>query len=400
MRFWRKNKLTVILSTAVIIMILAPIMAGCYGSSGSALGCGSGTASFGWSGATIADSHIYVGSLDGKLVGLEEATGNRLFNPLPLETGTTGGFLGCGASPVIIAIYGTPVVYGEKVFVAGNNGRIYSIGANDGALIRYFDPERGLQPIVGGLTIDGNSLYFGTTSGYVYSVNLTNATKGSQNWEFKTEEKIWATPLVSNGTVYIGSFDKIFYAIDAATGTNKWQFKAGGPIINTPVLQDGVLYFGTLNRDFYAVNATNGTLKWEADVTAGNWYFANPIMVNNTIFAPNLDGKVYVFNAENGQNVIEPINIDSPISSSPILVGSDIILAAEDGKVWSINTTNNTANILIDLGQNIQISSKIKIAAPLSFSGNIIYIHGQDNKLYTVNADTGVLLWSESLASS
>jgi outer membrane protein assembly factor BamB len=379
MRFWRNNKLKFILSTAVIILILAPIIAGCTST---------GSVARGWSGAAITDSKIFIGSLAGQLVGLEEANGNRLFNDLSLETGTSGGLLGCGAAPITVAIYGTPVVSGNQVFAAGYNGKVYSVDATKGIKGWSFQPERGLQPIIGGLTISGNSLYFGTAKGYLYSVDITN---GSQTWESKTGNKISATPLVDNGIVYIGSFDKNLYAIDAATGAKKWYFEASGSIVSTPVLQNNVLYFGTLNREFYAVNATTGNLKWKSSVTADNWYWANPIVINNVVYAPNMDGKVYLFNADNGQNITDPLDTGSPVSSSPVIFNNNIILAGEDGRVWVLDTGKNILSQLTD-------KSLGKIYAPLSISNGIIYVHTQSNMLYAVKADTGVVLWNKSLA--
>ena len=245
-----------------------------------------------------------------------------------------------------------------------------------------------MQPIIGGLAIDQNALFFGTTGGNIYSIDIT---KRSQNWEFKTGNKIWATPLVDNGTVYIGSFDKYLYAIDAATGTEKWPFDAGGPVVSTPVLQNNVLYFGTLNREFYAVDATNGNQKWKASVTAGNWYWANPVIINNVVYAPNMDGKIYLFNADNGQQVTDPLDVDSPISSSPVVFDNNIILAGQDGNIWVLDTEKNILNKLAE-------KSLGKIYAPLSISNGIIYIHTQANMLYAVKADTGIVLWNKSLA--
>ena len=239
-----------------------------------------------------------------------------------------------------------------------------------------FVPERGPQPIIGGLAIYQNAIFFGTESGYVYSID---ATTSSQNWEFKTSSKIWATPLVDNGTLYIGSFDKKLYAIDMSTGKEKWHFDSGGAIMNTPVLQNNVLYFGTLDRYFYAVDATNGSLKWKSSEMAGNWFWANPLLLNNVIYAPNMDGKVYVLNAENGESIIAPVIIGNPISSSPVLVGNNIILATETGKIWAINTANNVPNQLLP-DKNIG-----KIYAALSADQNVVYIHTQDNYIHAIN---------------
>ena len=380
MRSWRKNKVTIILAVAVIIMILAPILSGCFGSTG--------IVAKGWSGAAISDSNIYIGSFTGTLVGLETDTGNRQFNPLVLETPTSGGFLGCGGASVTVAIYGTPVVSGDQVFVAGNNGRVYSVDAMKGIKGWLFEPARDLQPVIGGLAIDDNSLYFGTTNGYIYAVS---SSKGSQTWEFKTENKIWATPLVNNGIVYIGSFDKTLYAIDAASGAEKWRFEAGGAIVSTPAIKDNVIYFGTLNRDFYALDAATGNVKWEVITAARNWYWANPVIIGNVVYAPNMDGKVYLFNTDNGQQVADPVDAGSPISSSPVVFNNNLILAGEDGQTWVLDTEKNILNKFLE-------KSMGKVYAPLAISNGIVYMHAQTNILFAIRADTGVILWNKPLA--
>jgi outer membrane protein assembly factor BamB len=63
-----------------------------------------------------------------------------------------------------------------------------------------------------------------------------------------TGEKIWATPSVSGGTLYIGSFDKKLYALDAATGAKKWELATGGAIMSTPLVYQNTIYFGSLDR--------------------------------------------------------------------------------------------------------------------------------------------------------
>jgi outer membrane protein assembly factor BamB len=385
MRFRQNNKVKSLLTTAIILSLLAVIIAGCTTTT---------TQPKGWSGVAISSGKLFIGSLGGKLVGMEEDTGNRLFTDLSLETGSSGGFLGCGAAPITVAIYGTPVVSGEWAYIAGYNGKVYPVDINKGIKGQPFQPERGLQPIIGGLAIYQNALFFGTASGYVFSIDITSR---AQNWEFKAGSKIWATPLVDNGTLYIGSFDKKLYALNIADGKEKWQFKTDGAIISTPVAENNTVYFGTLDRYFYAVDATNGDLKWKSSEIAGKWFWANPILVNNVIYAPNMDGKVYLINSTDGKIIsrielkLETEKNSQPISSSPVLVGNNIILGTQDGRVWAIDTGTNKLRQLVD-------KSLGKIYASLSADKNIIFIHTQDNMLYTVNADTGIVLWNKSLA--
>ena len=53
-------------------------------------------------------------------------------------------------------------------------------------------------------------------------------------WKFETGGMVKGSPVVSGGTVYIGSRDHYVYALDADTGTEKWKFKTGGWIYSSP----------------------------------------------------------------------------------------------------------------------------------------------------------------------
>ena len=47
-----------------------------------------------------------------------------------------------------------------------------------------------------------NSLYFGSTSGFFYSLN---AIDGSLNWKIKTNSSIYSSPASGNGFIIVGS---------------------------------------------------------------------------------------------------------------------------------------------------------------------------------------------------
>ncbi|HSS09653.1 MAG TPA: PQQ-binding-like beta-propeller repeat protein, partial [Acidimicrobiales bacterium] len=44
-------------------------------------------------------------------------------------------------------------------------------------------------------------------------------------WSFPTGDAVTATPTVVGGTVYVGSWDGFFYAIDLRTGQLRWKFQ-------------------------------------------------------------------------------------------------------------------------------------------------------------------------------
>ena len=62
--------------------------------------------------------------------------------------------------------------------------------------------------------------------------------------------------------VLIGSYDRTFYALDAATGEVRWRFRANGPISGSPTVLTGLVYFSTLRQRTYALDARSGKLVW------------------------------------------------------------------------------------------------------------------------------------------
>ena len=76
-----------------------------------------------------------------------------------------------------------------------------------------------------------------------------------------------ASPAIADGTLFIGSWDSYFYALDAATGKEKWRFKTGeDPDIHNQVgiqssaaVTDGVVYFGCRDSNLYALDACDRT---------------------------------------------------------------------------------------------------------------------------------------------
>jgi outer membrane protein assembly factor BamB len=69
---------------------------------------------------------------------------------------------------------------------------------------------------------------------------------------FATGDVVHASPAVSDGMVFVGSWDSYFYALDASTGKQKWRFKTGDdPEIHNQVgiqssaaVSDGMVDFG------------------------------------------------------------------------------------------------------------------------------------------------------------
>lgn len=180
----------------------------------------------------------------------------------------------------------------------------------------------------------------------VTSLNTTSAHTLAQAWFFPTGDAVTADPIVVGNSVYVGSWDGYFYALDRATGTLHWKYQLKQqPAINPSpgntnprdVMSDGglvtdaawyqpagggrpnLVIFGG-GYTLYALNADTGSLYWSHDYTGlpgtsspttdATRIFSSPIVFgNDVIFGVSSDGAsghrgyVEAANLNNGNEV-------------------------------------------------------------------------------------------------
>ena len=71
---------------------------------------------------------------------------------------------------------------------------------------------------------------------------------GRKIWSFATGDAVSSSPALSRDgkVVYVGSWDKSLYAVNALNGSKVWSFATGGSVFSSPALSgDGkVVYVG------------------------------------------------------------------------------------------------------------------------------------------------------------
>ena len=60
--------------------------------------------------------------------------------------------------------------------------------------------------------------------------------------------------ICTDGTVYVGSYDKKLYAINGKTGVKLWEFVTGGDVNSSPAIgSDGTVFVGSDDKKLYAI---------------------------------------------------------------------------------------------------------------------------------------------------
>ncbi|MCA9565146.1 MAG: PQQ-like beta-propeller repeat protein, partial [Myxococcales bacterium] len=258
---------------------------------------------------------------------------------------------------------------------------------------------------------------------------------------FPTGKGIFSSPVVGgDGTVYIGSADRTFYAINP-DGTERWAFDAPEEIIDSSGLLDdrGNVYFGAGDGHVYALNASTGEEVWrfEADEPGDGafirWFEGNvAIGPDGTLYAPNDNFYVYAINRDDGTRVrrfrmpdqtwslpaIDPENgnlymgnnnvvgalgnvfayepggrlrwfegTDGTIAASPLLYDDQMIVGGFDGILRSFDTADGDLNWSFETRDHIY-------ASPSLHPDGFLVQASADGTVFAVNPENGEQEWA------
>jgi outer membrane protein assembly factor BamB/serine/threonine protein kinase len=278
------------------------------------------------SGPTVADGTLYVGSAGG-MYAMDAATGHVRWS------------YGGGSAE------STPVVVNGTVYIVGRDGEVHALNAANGQ-VRW---SHSVTYAGTGLAVANGLVYVGTISdtGYVYA--LDSAT-GDLKWSFKTLQARESTPVVADGTVYVGcgngpgSNGRVF-AINAANGQSRWSyttgngtpFGAGGGVESSPVVAGNVVYVGSDNGTVYALDTASGHPVWSYTTPTGSSVVSRPALDGGTVYFGSEDGRIYALSMAAG-HLVWSYPTGNLVVSNPAAAGGIVYTASDDGKLYALAT--------------------------------------------------------------
>jgi outer membrane protein assembly factor BamB len=83
-------------------------------------------------------------------------------------------------------------------------------------------------------------------------------------WEFSADGPIAVDPTVSDGRLYFGTENRLFYCLNAATGKAQWRRRLQGAPLHPAVISGGTVVVAASNSVVYRLSARGGSiLSWE-----------------------------------------------------------------------------------------------------------------------------------------
>ncbi len=125
---------------------------------------------------------------------------------------------------------------------------------------------------------DSDCVFIGENNGVLHCYWLSNQT---ERWSFKTGDDIKSTAAVSDGVVYITSWDGSLYAIEIATGKSIWTHSSRQRSMSSPTIdpEKKIIYYGNHGGSFYAVNSSTGDTVWTYQT--GDKILSSPTLVTD-----------------------------------------------------------------------------------------------------------------------
>lgn len=180
------------------------------------------------------------------------------------------------------AIWSTPAVNGDSVYVASMDHNLYALRASNGSKI--WQRELG-GTVVGDLAIDENgTIYVGTFNQELLAINGDN---GVVQWSTPTSGWVWGGPAVLGDTLYVGDLEGTLFAFDSSNGRELWRVSADGAIAGTPLVANDHLYIGTENGQILSVDL-EGRIQWTKTVVGQ--VYSSPILAGDLLVFGLVEG--------------------------------------------------------------------------------------------------------------
>ena len=231
------------------------------------------------------------------------------------------------------------------------------------------------------------------------------------SWIFRTNGPIRSTPAVFNKTVFFGSSDGNFYAIDLNSGFEKWKFYTGGAVTSSPSILGNKIFFSSRNGYMFALDLKSGKEIWKFDLGKDlpyswgfDYYLSSPVVEDANVYVGSGTGKFYSIDTDDGKINWE-FNCDSRVRSTATISEKYILFGDMRGRFYALYKNNGSLAWKFEVEGIKYDNSKFgfdrkSIMSSAAISGNNVVFGSRDGNLYNLDLQTGKEIWKVSHGTS
>ncbi len=290
-----------------------------------------------------------------------------------------------------------PVFDEKQIYVADISGYTYAF--NKKKKNQQWKKQSSSHPIYADLTYASGKILLNDSDLHTYCLD----TKGDLIWrksiisaQYTAEGKrifndqlsggtyYQSKPTAADGSVYFGTPSGFLYSVDAESGAENWKFEMGAAISVGPAIADGKIYVGQQGgeRFFYCVDAKDGSLIWKKTIPGG-WVWGSAAVDDGLVYIPTVNGYAVCMDGETG-NIIWMYPTNKSIPAEPAIDGDIVYFGSWSRSLYAFD--KKTGKILWK-ANGIGLDSGTLIA-----QDGKIYLPHHDNIFMSFDSKTGEVL--------
>jgi outer membrane protein assembly factor BamB len=247
-------------------------------------------------------------------------------------------------------------------------------------------------------------VYIGSDDGFVYALNAEN---GALIWKYSTGGPVQSSPAVLNGVVYIGGFHShAVFALNASTGALIWSSPTNSVYpnqISSTAVANGLVYVDVYDTgnggELYAFNASNGNLAWK--YTPPAWLSSSPAVYGGKVYLATTAGVVVAFNATSGQTSWTYSETNAILSCS-LSTGDGLVYVGAPGEMAeALNASTGkyvwSGYIVGGVDASCPAIAKGVLYVSTTYGGTEGSV--QPGGITALDATTGTKLWNTTIGS-
>lgn len=217
-------------------------------------------------------------------------------------------------------------------------------------------------------------------------------------WKFQTGDRVYSTPLVDRGSVFVGSGDHFFYALDRENGGIRWKFETGGAVHSSPSMHRHLVYVGSADGTLYALDRESGEVAWkfrsggEKSYDLWDYYLSSPVVADGIVCWGSGDGHLYALAWDTGVPVWK-FKTGDVVHASPVVMNGRVYVGSFDGFLYALRAdTGALVWRFRTVGARYFPKGEIQKAALVD--GGAVYFGSRDYNIYALDTLTGRGRWN------
>jgi outer membrane protein assembly factor BamB len=280
--------------------------------------------------------------------------------------------------------YSAPVLTQNGQLLAGSfNHILYSINPTTGEANNW--NYKAQHRIIASPLVTDNVIYAPIADGKIVALDMNFR----EIWStpFSAKGAIWSQPTLGSecACIYVASMDHHLYAVNTDNGSVVWSKDLGGALVGKPTLgPDGKLYLGSFNNELLTIDARTGEIIGLPFKTEG-WVWGGPAIADGRLYFGDLKGNFYVLNTQDGSS--ETTKVDGAIIGTPLVISDTIFITTEAGNLYTLNKDGKTIKPVLNFKGKLQ-------APPMQYK-DMILITPVGSDAYLIALDTnGNQVWA------